>query len=466
VQRETPGNRKLTEKTLDRWGKVQPNKGSICILQGKGSTLKESVALDAGQFLDEDRLSTFQVLVASVCGGIAFMDGYDVQSMGFVAPALSAALHIPRAALGPLLSSGLIGMMAGALLFGTLADRFGRKRVLVTCTLIFGVMSLITATASSIQTFAIYRLITGLGLGGAMPNAIALTAESTPKKYRSTVVTLMFCGFSIGAAVGGFVAAGLIARYGWQAVFLIGGLVPITIAALATPILPESMLTAARSRASASRRRAEEHVPHGLSVKELFKDGRVIATPLLWICFFMNLLVLFFLTNWLPILMHDSGIKVETAIMITTLFQIAGTVGAIFLGWIFDRGFSFGTLALAYFGAALSVILIGQSGASIGLLMATVTAAGFCVVGGQTSSHALVAGFYPTSVRATGLGWCLGLGRVGSIVGPILGGALLTLGYPAGRIFWVVAIPALIAAIASCSVAIVDPRRTISGEHQ
>ncbi len=440
--------------------------------------MRQTAVLDVRQFLDEHALSRFQVLVAVVCGAIAFMDGYDVQSMGFVAPAVSANLHIARAAMGPLFSSGLVGMMFGALLFGTLADRFGRKPILLACTLIFGVMSLMTATADSLRTFAIYRLMTGFGLGGAMPNAIALTAEFTPKKYRSIAVTLMFCGFSIGAAVGGFVAAGLIARYGWQSVFFVGGAVPIAIALSAAALLPESIrflllkggqenrvatYLARISRDSARYAElvagADEHASHGFTVKQLFKEGRALVTPLLWICFFMNLLVLFFLTNWLPTTMNDAGIKVETAIMITTLFQIAGTIGAVFLGWIFDRGFSFGTLALAYFGAAISVILIGQSGASIALLTVTVTAAGFCVVGGQTSSHALVAGFYPTAIRSTGLGWCLGLGRIGSIVGPVLGGALLTQGYQTGRVFWVIAIPALIATTSAYLVSVIHKNR-------
>ena len=429
--------------------------------------MRQSVVLDARQFLDEHALSGFQVRVALLCSAIAFMDGYDVQSMGYVAPALSVALHISRGSLGPVLSSGLVGMMFGALIFGTLADRVGRRPVLVACTLVFGVMSLVTATATSIQSFAIYRLITGFGLGGAMPNAVALTSEFTPKRYRSMVVTLMFCGFSVGAAVGGFAAAGLISRYGWSSVFVIGGFLPIAIALIATAILPESirflllkggqqqkvvrylsMISPDSAGYGEIAAGGDEQASRGFPVQELFKEGRAIATPLLWICFFMNLLVLFFLTNWLPILMHDSGIRVETAIMITTLFQIAGTAGAVFLGWMFDRGFSFKALAVAYFGAAFSVSLIGQSGTSITLLMLTVAAAGFCVVGGQTSSHALVAAFYPTAVRGTGVGWCLGLGRIGSIIGPVLGGALLSLGYSTGRLFWVVAIPAVIAGVA------------------
>ena len=434
--------------------------------------MKQTVALDVRQFLDEHPLSNFQILAATMCGAIAFMDGYDVQAMGFVAPALSAALHIPRPALGPLLSSGTIGMMFGAITFGTLADRFGRKPILIACTLIFGIMSLITATADSLQAMWVYRFLTGFGLGGAMPNTIALTAEYAPKKYRSVAVTTMFCGFSVGAAVGGFVAAGLISSFGWQAVFVVGGLIPLVTAALSFSFLPESirfllLKGGEKQRAMKYLSRisrdsehydeivagADDHASGGNSVKELFTEGRTIATPLLWVCFFMNLLVLFFLNNWLPTLMNDAGIKVETAIMITTLFQIAGTIGAIFLGWLFDRGFSFRTLALAYVGAAVSVILIGQSGTSIGLLMATVTAAGFCVVGGQTSSQALVANFYPTAIRSTGVGWCHGIGRIGSIVGPILGGMLLTTAVHASSVFWIIAIPSLIGMGAALGVA-------------
>jgi MFS transporter, AAHS family, 4-hydroxybenzoate transporter len=434
--------------------------------------MKQAVALDVRQFLDEHPLSNFQILAATMCGAIAFMDGYDVQAMGFVAPALSADLQIPRAALGPLLSSGTIGMMIGALTFGTLADRFGRKPILIACTLLFGIMSLITATADSIQAIAIYRLFTGFGLGGAMPNTIALTAEYAPKKYRSIAVTTMFCGFSIGAAVGGFVAAGLISSFGWQSVFVVGGLIPLVIAGFSFALLPESIrflllkggqqqramkYLSRISRDSADYGEivagADDHASGGNSVKKLFTEGRAAATPLLWICFFMNLLVLFFLNNWLPTLMNDAGIQVERAIMITTLFQIAGTVGAIFLGWMFDKGYSFRTLALAYVGAAASVVLIGQSGASIGLLMLTVTAAGFCVVGGQTGSQALVANFYPTQIRSTGVGWCHGIGRIGSIVGPILGGAVLAKAVHASSVFWVIAIPSLVAMGAALGVA-------------
>ena len=189
-----------------------------------------------------------------------------------------------------------------------------------------------------------------------------------------------------------------------------------------------------------------------------------MVTPLLWLMFFMTLLNLYFLQNWLPTVMNDGGLKVETAIMITTLFQMAGVVGTITLGRLMDRynKSAFKILAVAYFGAAISVFLIGEAGVSVALLILTVSAAGFCVVGGQTASNALAADYYPTSIRSTGVGWCLGIGRIGGIIGPILGGILLATGGGARRVFWVAAIPALIGTAAALAVAVIRAKENVN----
>ena len=437
-------------------------------------TTKASTILDVRQFIDDQPFGRFQLSVAVMCGAIAFMDGFDAQALGYVAPALIATLNVTRAELGPLISIGLVGMMLGALTFGPLADRFGRKNILIVCTFLFGVMSLLTATATSLETLRVFRLLTGFGLGGAMPNTIALTSEYVPKRLRATTVMTMFCGFSIGAAVGGFIAASLISRFGWQAVFIVGGSVPLLIGVLTIALLPESigfLLTKRRDQAKVEQylARISSHVPphdaisvgpdeHNSSkftVTQLFADGRGLITGLLWLMFFMNLLNLYFLQNWLPTVMSDAGIKIETAIMVSTLFQIVGVVGTITLGRFMDRfrSSAFRILGLAYFGAAISVFLIGEAGASVMLLICTVAAAGFCVVGGQTASNALAAEYYPVSIRSTGIGWCLGIGRIGGIIGPILGGVLLATGGGARRVFWTAAIPALIATAAAFAVA-------------
>ncbi len=445
--------------------------------------MKQATVLDVRQFIDEQPFSRFQLLVAVMCGSIAFMDGFDAQSMGYVAPALVTSLHMARAALGPLISIGLVGMMIGALTFGPLADRFGRKPILVFCILLFSVMSLITATATSVESLRIFRLITGFGLGGAMPNTIAMTSEYMPKRFRATAVMTMFCGFSIGAAAGGFIAAALISRFGWQSVFVVGGSIPLVIAGLTIVLLPESIrflllkgghenkvkqyLARISSRIPAYddlSAGADEHKSDALAMKQLFMQGRARVTPILWIMFFMTLLNLYFLQSWLPTVMNDAGIKVETAIMITTLFQIAGVAGTITLGRLMDRHnkIAFKILAAAYFGGAISILLIGESGVSIALLICTVSAAGFCIVGGQTASNALAADYYPTSIRSTGVGWCLGIGRIGAIVGPILGGILLAMGGGARRVFWVAAIPAVIGTMAALAVAAMRKKENLS----
>jgi MFS transporter, AAHS family, 4-hydroxybenzoate transporter len=438
--------------------------------------VSSTAALDIRRFIDDRPVSRYQLLVAVMCGLIVFVDGFDAQAMGFVAPALTAAMGISRGVLGSVISSGLVGMMIGALVSGPLADRIGRKPVLVACALVFGVGSLLTATAQSIESLMLWRAITGLGMGGAMPNAIALTSEYMPRRRRAGAVTMMICGFSLGAAVGGFVAASIIPRFGWPSVFIVGGVIPIVIAVASVALLPESIrFLLVRGRAE-SRARAylariapgenlagplspggDEHPSTGLGagasstfiVAELFTNGRAVVTTLIWVIYFMNLLNLYFLNSWLPTIISDAGIPVETAIRLTSLFQIGGIVGAVGLGRLLDRTFSFAILAGCYAWAAAFVYAIGHSGASVPLLAVTIVCAGIGIIGGQNASHALSSEFYPTHMRSTGVGWALGIGRIGSIVGPLVGGLLLAQNTPMRNVFWAAVIPALIAAAAA-----------------
>ena len=442
--------------------------------------MKQTAIPDIRQFIDERPLSRYQLLVALMCGALVFMDGFDAQAMGFVAPALMAQLHITRIALGPVISMGLFGMMIGALVGGPVADHFGRKPVLVACSFAFGIFTLLTSTADSLQSLTIFRFFTGLGLGGAMPNAISLTSEYMPKRLRATAVTIMFSGFSLGAAVGGFVAAGLISRFGWQSVFVVGGIFPILIGVIGFIALPESirfLLLKGGDRARVTRYLSriaptsapfgdvsigiDEHKSKGFVVTQLFKERRGPVTLLLWVMFFMNLLDLYFLNSWLPTVMNDDGIPLQTAIVITTLFQIGGAIGAVLLGRLIDRLLSFKILAWTYLSAAVCIFLIGEAGASIVLLVITVFAAGLCVVGGQTSANALTAEFYPTAMRSTGVGWALGIGRIGSIIGPTLGGILLSGAAQTRQVFWLAAIPVLIATVAAFSAAFIHEKQRL-----
>ncbi len=352
--------------------------------------MTSSSVLDIRQFIDDRPVGRYQLLVATMCGLIVFVDGFDAQAMGFVAPALTAALKISRGVLGSVISSGLVGMMIGALVSGPLADRIGRKPVLVACALIFGVGSLLTATAQSVESLMAFRAFTGLGMGGAMPNAIALTSEYMPRRRRAGAVTMMICGFSLGAAVGGLVAASIIPRFGWPAVFIVGGVIPIVIGVVCVFVLPESIRflvvrgggePQARQLLSriapgaavtgplspghdehAPSQRDSAQAPGSFIVAELFTNGRAMATTLIWVIYFMNLLNLYFLNSWLPTIISDAGIPVDTAIRLTSLFQIGGIGGAVVLGRLLDRTFSFWILAACYSWAAAFVYSIGHAG--------------------------------------------------------------------------------------------------------
>jgi len=280
------------------------------------------------------------------------------------------------------------------------------------------------------------------------------------------------CGFSLGAAVGGFMAAALISRFGWEAVFVAGGATPLVIATIAIVLLPESirfLLAKPNGRARAEAylaKVAPDAVPGtvapdpeakdaGFVVARLFTDGRAVVTLLIWVIYFANLLDLYFLNSWLPTIMSDSGIRLETSIRVTALFQVGGCIGAILLGRILDRRRTFYIVAACFLWAAAWIFVTAEAGSSVPLLITAMLASGVGVIGGQNASHALSSEFYPTAIRSTGVGWALGIGRIGSIIGPAIGGYLLTRSGGPRQVLWAACIPALIATGAAIAIAIV-----------
>jgi AAHS family 4-hydroxybenzoate transporter-like MFS transporter len=423
--------------------------------------------VDVADFIDRQPVGGFQLKLLLTCAAVLFLDGFDTQAIGYVAPALAREWGLTKGALGPVFSAGLFGLMIGALVFGPLADRIGRKKIIIFSTLAFGIGALITALVQDAGTLVAIRFLTGLGLGGAMPNAIAMTAEFNPRRRRATMVMIMFCGFSVGAAVGGLLASALIPNFGWRSVFVVGGVAPLLLVPVLALRLPESVrFLALTGRANARVAQllglinpkaafapATQFVVHepeltGIPVLHLFREGRTLITLLLWVVFFMSLLELYFLSNWLPTVLNDLGSSVSAAVAIGSMLQVGGVVGVFVLGTIIDR-FSFRALALVYFVAVFAVGAIGQLGHSVVFVTTAIFVAGFCIVGGQTAANALAAGFYPTAVRATGVGWALGIGRVGSIVGPLVGGVLLTMKWSTAEVFVAAAFAALCAALAS-----------------
>jgi len=424
--------------------------------------------IDIADFIDRQPIGGFQIKLLLMCAAVLFLDGFDTQAIGFVAPALAKEWGLTtRAALGPVFSAGLFGLMIGALVFGPLADRIGRKTIIILSTAAFGLGALATVLAHDITTLLVIRFLTGLGLGGAMPNTVAMTAEYNPQRRRATMVMIMFCGFSIGAALGGMLAADLIPRFGWRSVFLVGGIAPLIMVPILMWRLPESVRFLATTGQATERvagllklinpstafAPGAQFVVHetrldGVPVVHLFREGRTAATLLLWVVFFMSLLDIYFLALWLPTVLNDLGATVSVAVLIGSMLQIGGVVGTFALGSVIDR-FSFRALALVYLGAVFAVAAIGQLGHAAIPVSIAIFAAGFCVVGGQIAANALTAGYYPTSVRATGVGWALGIGRVGSIIGPLVAGVLIDAKWSTGALFMAAAAAAACAALAS-----------------
>jgi MFS transporter, AAHS family, 4-hydroxybenzoate transporter len=439
--------------------------------------------VDVVAVIDRVPLSRLQWVTIALCGIVAILDGFDTQAIAFVAPLMAKDMQVDMSAFGPVFGAGLLGLTVGALAFGPIADRWGRKPVIIVSTLMFGVFAFITPVVQSLEALMVMRFLTGLGLGGAMPNIIALTSEYSPKHRRATLVTLMFCGFPLGAVLGGLVSAQLMARYGWPVVFYLGGILPIVVLPLLMLWLPESIrfLVArdtAHARSVSILRRLDragsygddtrcvlpEQKAEGSPISQLFADGRAIGTLLLWVVFFCNLLILYFLINWLPSVLQQAGLPIERAIIATVVLNAGGIVGGLMLGRLVDRRQPFGILTFAYAAAAALVAGIGLVATSpIPVLMLTIFATGFFVIGSQYCMNALAANYYPTALRSTGVGWALGIGRIGSIIGPVVGGTMMAMGWHTSQLFMVTAMPALLAAIAVISIGLQAKSRRSEG---
>jgi len=423
--------------------------------------------IDVAKVIDSRPLSGFQITVIVLCVLVAIIDGFDALSIAFAAPAIAKDMNIPIASFGPIFGAGTLGLTLGALSIPPLADRFGRKSITIIACVIFGVLSLTTTEADSFKSLALIRFLTGIGVGAATPNVVALALEYAPKRIRALLVTIVTGGFPLGAVLGGSISSKMLPAWGWHSVFYLGGITPLVLAVVLAAALPESIRFLVNREKSpdkvarylkriapdlaigpAARFIIPEVKLGGFPVRHLFSDGRMPVTLLLWLAFFLNLLLLFFMYNWLPPMMNQAGMAIQGAIIATVVFNLGGFIGGIVLGRMMDKGSPYAVLSGAYLVGCVTVGSLGFLGASIPLLMSVVGIAGFCTVGGQTAANALAAESYPTAVRATGVGWALGIGRIGSIIGPLIGGMALSLQLSLRDIFLCAGVPAFGAALA------------------
>lgn len=387
--------------------------------------------------IDDQPLSRLQLRTILLCAIVVVLDGFDTQCMGFLVPVIAEDLKIPLPAFGPVLSAALVGLMIAAMASGPIADRWGRRWVVIVSVFVFAVFALLTARAATAGELLLYRFLTGLGLGGALPNAVALTAEYTPKRLQPIVVGAIFVGMPAGALIASQAASVMIPLWGWRSVFVLGGALPLVVALALIKLLPESVQWKQESRARA-----------GVPVKHLFTEGRAPGTLLLWVPFFMNLLILYFILSWLPALLRQSGMPVSAGVQAVAMFSIGGIIGCLTEGPVMKAVGARTLLIVEFIACAVLIAALAKLAASLAPMLIATLLLGIGVQGAQAGLNALAAGFYPTSVRATGIGWALGVGRVGSIVGPSLGGVLLSLQWRPEQILMAGIAPAACAALA------------------
>ena len=430
------------------------------------------VSLSAAEAaLENQRLGALQIRVAALCTLVQICDGYDIGSIGIAVPALTHAWNLPGPAFTQAFLWSSIGIMVGALSAGPIGDRVGRKPLLVASLTIFGLASLLSATAGSLLMLSILRFFTGMGIGGAFPGAATLTGDYAPQRLRATMIMATFTGAPLGGFVVGQAGALLLARFGWPSVFVLGGLMPL----LAVPVLlfwlPESPRFLAAKQALSPRQAALVQrlgiapgqaaegldLARGNPVKMLFGKGYALQTVLLWVIFFCSLMDLFLFGYWLPEVLHLTGMTPSQAARAASYRALGAMFAVLYLGLLIDRFGPQRALAWHYAAGAVFTALISLLAMPYGLLVAVIFLSGLTTTGSQTGANATCGKLYPARMRTSGLGWALGIGRLGGIAAPPLGGWLLSLGLPPRQIFLSACGFALVAAVATALLALRAP---------
>jgi len=444
---------------------------------GKKESLVAAAKVDVIDLIDRHPVTGFQIGVLILCMLVAALDGFDTQAIGYTAPAIAAVIHLPMPQFGQIGSAGLLGAALGALSFGPLADIFGRKWFMIVAMVVFAAFSYLTAQSSTLNELLAYRVCAGLGLGGVTPAFLAMGAELAPQRLRSVFVTVLFASFPGGGFIGSLTSAWVIPTFGWQSVFYIGAAAPLVVAAILAIWMPESIrfLLARNIGQYEVRRTLERIMPgdvpadaeltappdparEGVPVKHLFMEGRAVPTLLLWVPFFMVFMILVTVTFWTPAVLNSVGFSLSAAALIIGCNNLGSVIASALSGWAVHHGGAFRVLIPGFILGGLCLAWFGQATSSVTMLSGAAFLAGFFVGGTGTGLIAVAAGMYPTAIRSTGIGWAMGMGRVGQVFGPVLTGILVGLGYTAGGIFYAAAVPCLIGALFVLLLMLARPR--------
>jgi AAHS family 4-hydroxybenzoate transporter-like MFS transporter len=423
-------------------------------------------SIRVSDLIEKRKVGAFQYQTVILCGLVLFIDGFDTQALSYIMPLLAKEWHLPPSVLGSVFSSTLIGLMVGYLFLSSSSDKFGHKRMIVLFTFLFGLFTVATVLVTNVQELIVLRFLTGMGLGAVTPSAVALTGEYSPQRLRASFVLAIYCGFSLGFVAASFAAGELLPRFGWTSLLWVGGLVPIALSVLLWFTLPESLAFLVRSKTRFKPLAAVlRHIAPDLKVdsttvfaaqgdakrgaiSSLFKEGRTSGTLLLWLVFFINLAVFYFMQSWLPAMLTALKYPMHTIVWLTALPTIGGILAAFVVGPAMDRIGPYIAVGVLYLCGGVFVSFAGIAFSStLWVLMTAIFLAGFCVSGGQKSAIALAAVFYPAEIRSTGVGWALGIGRLGGIAGPSVVGLLLNAHWLPEQIFYGSAVMILCAAV-------------------
>ncbi|WP_306575485.1 MFS transporter [Oligella urethralis] len=420
--------------------------------------------IDINDVIDRAKLNRFHFSVIFLCSLLLIFDGYDLFIYGVVLPVLMDEWGLTPVQAGTLGSYALFGMMFGAFIFGPLADRIGRKKGVIICFVLFSLATLLNGFATNATQFGIFRFLAGLGCGGLMPNAVALMNEYAPRRAHGTLVALMFSGYSLGGVLAAGVGIYVLPRFGWEYMFFVAA-IPLLLVPLLIWKLPESigfllrqdkdqearaMLTQLNPSFQLTAQDELIKTPvksASVPVLDLFKEGRVIGTLMIWLAFFCCLLMVYALGSWLPKLMANAGFSLGSSLSFLLALNFGGMFGAIIGGWLGDRFGLPRVMAWFFVASAISISLLGFNSPMF-VLYTLIVIAGATTIGTQILLYANTAQFYPLSMRSTGLGWASGIGRTGAIAGPFLGGTLMAMALPLKMNFFAFAIPGVIATLA------------------